>query len=346
MGRIGSDNGVFALLVLGKEDGLTDAFVLRIKLNDVDRVQEALETNDVFIGWGKAKDLFDPSLEKEEFRQIIHDNHYAEEGTYRRSGAAAGNLWRFIREMKPGDYVVVPGGSEFPGRFFIAKVVGEAHYDEDDEDVSYRRRVEWLNDKESIPRKYARAALQRKMKAYGTCTRATNLVEEIQEVVEVVKKDETPSFEKNLRLRLVEQTLDEIRAGHMNDYGFERLVETVLKSLGAAEVRVLSRSKEDKGADIVANFPLAATFDFVLAVQAKHYQPDPPIGVEIVEQLERGMETEGADLGWVVTSGRFSEEAFAKEEEIEEERGFRIELVDGEQLAAMIVEGGLKEMPE
>jgi len=183
------------------------------------------------------------------------------------------------------------------------------------------------------------------MKSQQTCTRAADLVEEIKEVVEAVREDEAPSFEKDLLLRLVDAALEEIRSGRINDYGFEWLVETVLRSLGATEVRVLDRAREDKGADIVASFSLATTFDYVLAVQAKHYYPDPPISTEIVDQLVGGMEAEGTGLGWVVTSGRFSEEASDRKVELEEQRGFRIELVDGEQLAAMIVEGGLKEMP-
>ncbi len=108
--------------------------------------------------------------------------------------------------------------------------------------------------------------------------------------------------------------------------------------------RVLSRSHEDKGADIIAQFLLAKTLEFTLAVQAKHHQPEPPIGAETVDQLMRGMEAEGTNLGWVVTSGTFSGEAWARKRGAEEEHGLRIELVDGEQLAAMIIEGGLEEM--
>jgi restriction endonuclease Mrr len=43
----------------------------------------------------------------------------------------------------------------------------------------------------------------------------------------------------------------------------------------------------------------------------------------------------------VVTSGTFSAEAMARAEETEQQRGLRIELIDGEQLAALVVEGGL-----
>jgi hypothetical protein len=44
--------------------------------------------------------------------------------------------------------------------------------------------------------------------------------------------------------------------------------------------------------------------------------------------------------GW--PPGSFAQEAEKRKQEIEEQRGIQIELVDGDQLAAMIVEGGLR----
>ena len=47
-------------------------------------------------------------------------------------------------------------------------------------------------------------------------------------------------------------------------------------------------------------------------------------------------------MAGVATSGSFAPEADARKQEIEEQRGIQIELVDGDQLAAIIVEGGLR----
>lgn len=320
---------------------MSKAFVLRIIPSGIDRVPEALETNDVIIGWSKAQGLLDTNLEWDQFRQVVHDQYYSGYDNFSRSGSAAGNLWRFIREMGEGDRIVVPYGDEF----FVAKVTGPARHDEEKapSDTAHRRAVKWLNAGESIPRRYARSALQSSMKYRGTCKEATDLIEEIEEVVSSVGKAEAPSFEKDLRLRLIDQTLEEIRSGRIENFGFERLIKTILVSLGAAEARIIPRS-EDKGADIVANFSLAATFKLTLAVQAKHFLPEPPVDPEVVDQLVRGMEAEETDFGWIATSGTFSEEAVKRKAEVEEKHSFRIELVDGEQLAAMIVEGGLQEV--
>lgn len=150
-----------------------------------------------------------------------------------------------------------------------------------------------------------------------------------------------PTFGADLRTRLIEQARAEITSGRMDSYGFEHLVATVLRSLGASDVRIVPRSL-DKGADIVATFSLADTFHFRLAVQAKHFRPAPPVPADVVDKLVAGMEAEQASLGWIATSGAFSEAAEQRKADFEESRGIQIELVDGDQLAAMIVEGGLR----
>jgi predicted Mrr-cat superfamily restriction endonuclease len=316
-----------------------NAWVLRIAPGRVDRVPSALEDNDLIIGWSEAKGLLDSSLGWHAFREIIHQTYYRSRTDYVASGSSAGSMWRFIRRMEVGDLVVVPHGPEF----HVARVHGPARWDEPlvADDSAYRRRVEWLNNGVPIPRRFARAALISRMKIRQTCADATDLLEEITDALAAANHGHVPSFASDLRLRLIAETLQEIRSGRLDSFAFENLVGSVLRSLGAATVTVVPRA-QDKGVDILATFSMASTFDLVLAVQAKHFQPDPPVGAPVIDQLVTGMEAEGATMGWVVTSGVFSEDAQRRLSEVEVERSLRIELVDGEQLAAMVVEGGLR----
>lgn len=323
---------------------LPGAFVLRISPSGEDRVPEALEEGDLIIGWSEAEGLLGET-NWYDFREIIYQTFYSDQETYRRAGAAAGNMWRFIHEMKEDDYVVVPHGSEF----YVGRVAGPPRREEDhiQDDTAYRREVLWLNDKQPIERKLARAALQSRMKAWQTCVRASGLVDEIVDVLEAARSDEAPSFESDLRRRLVEDALDEIRSGRLESYGFEKLIAAVLESLGGERVDVVARS-EDQGADILATYTIAETFPITLAVQAKHhYRPDPPLSASVVDDLAEGMEQEDATHGWVVTAGTYEEEAEERRAQLEEQRGIHLELIDGEQLAALVVEGGLREsVPE
>jgi predicted Mrr-cat superfamily restriction endonuclease len=316
-----------------------DAFILRIAPSDVDRVPQALKEGQLMIGWAKAGGLLEPNLPWDRFRQIISDTYYSDEANLGRAGKAAGNMLRFITEMKPKDLVVVPHGSDF----YVAEVTGPATYDSTKvgEDTAYRRACRWLNGGNPIPRSLARAALVLRMKIFGTCVHATELLDEIQECVDLAGKKVRPSFDADLQDRLVRETLHELRSGRIESNGFERLIRTVLLGLGAEEARVIPR-KLDKGADIVATFRVAGSFRLIVAVQAKHWQPQPPVGADVVEQLVRGIEAEAADLGMVITTGTISEEATSAAERLAEINGIKIELVDGEQFAKLIVEHGIR----
>lgn len=321
------------------EQDRVNAFVLRIAPGNVDKMQEALANDDLIIGWAEADGLLDISLDWWKFRAILHKSYYSHKTSYRASGNAAGSMWRFIREMKPGDFVIAPHGSSF----YIGKVVGDARYEASKvtEDSAYRRKVEWLNGKKPIARKLARAALISRMKVYQTCADALDLVADILDALSHAGSKSPSVFSNDLRTRLVSETLKEIRTGRMDSFAFENLIVSVLQSMGGTDVKRIPR-KNDKGADVVATFSVAQTFDFKLAVQAKHFQPKPPVSPDVIDQLVTGMEAEGADIGWVVTSGTFSPEATQRCDDVMELKGYRIELVDGEQLAELVVDRGLR----
>lgn len=316
------------------------AYVLRMNPGNQDWVPVALQTGQISIGWGLASELMDPSLDRWQFRDVIKRHYLPDAVGYQRAGSVAGMLWLF-REMTPGDLVVVPSGDQ---SFHVAEVVGDLIFLQDKvaEHTAFRRDVRWLNG-QPLQRRTARAALQSRMKIRQTCGDATDLIDDIRDALRVANDAEAgtpPSFGADLRVRLIEQARAEMHSGRMASHGFENLIATLLISKGATDARVVPRS-QDKGADIVATFTMADTFQIRVAVQAKHFQPDPPVGPHVVDQLVAGMEAEQITHGWVATSGTFSPEAQARKIEVEEERSLTISLVDGDQIAAMIVEGGL-----
>ncbi len=316
------------------------AFILRIAPSEIDRVSEALESNNLIIGWSKARGLLNPELDWIRFRQIVHDCYYSTDKDYKRSSRGAGSLWAFIREMSEGDLVVVPHRAVF----YIAQVIGPAYYDETkiEDDTAYRRPVEWLNNKTPIPRQWTRAALQSRMKAFHTCIYANDLVPEIKEVLQLSRAGEKPAFHTDLRKRLIQEAQKEICSGRLESYSFESLVASLLSAMGSTNVRIVPRNL-DKGVDILADFSLANVFKFTIGVQTKHfYKPQPPVGPEAVEYFASGLEAENLTFGMFVTAGSFSQEAIKKKEEIEDSKGLRIELIDGEQLSSLIIETGLR----
>lgn len=316
------------------------AFVLRISPSEVDKVQEALDSNQIIIGWANASGLLDRTLSWEKFRKIIQQQpYYSEEKNLRRIGNATGQMWRFIRDMKKGDLVVVPR----PYEFYVAEVDGDATYSPElvGDDTAYRRPVKWLNNKKPIPRNLARTAMISRMKAYGTCTNATDLIEEIEECLTIAESGDKHSFQGDLQTHLIKHTLEILHSGRIENFGFERLVESVLIGLGAKNSIIIPRRK-DKGADIIADFNVAGPFTLKVAVQVKHWQPEPPVSETEIGQLINGIESDSSiNLGMFVTTGKFSKEATEAAEKYSSDKGIKIELVDGEQFAKLILEQGL-----
>ena len=198
-------------------------------------------------------------------------------------------MWTFIHDMKEDDLVVVPHGP----KFYVGKITGPAFWDKSkvDEDTAYRRPVEWQNGKNAIPRDVAKSALISCMRTWRTTADAN--VSEIEDCLKRAESGETPSFGAELRDRLWEATLDEIQNGFMGNFGFERLIKSLLSSLGAVpEPEIVARSK-DRGIDIYATFVVAGVFPCVVGVQAKHFQSKPPVEVAVIHQLIRGIEEGG-----------------------------------------------------
>lgn len=319
------------------------AFILRIAPGRVDHVDEALREDCLIIGWAYAKGLLEQGLQWESFREIIHKEYHPNDETLRGAGAAAGNMWRFIHAMEKADLVVVPSGSGF----YVGEVTGDAFYDESkvDEDTAYRRPVKWLSNKLPIPRAYATSALVARMKARQTCVDATDLVKDITFCLDRAKSGTKPSFETDLKRKLVEVTLQELQHGLMENYGFEELIKMVMLGLGARRAWKVPR-REDRGIDIYATFLVAGAFEQRVGIQAKHFQPVPPVDAPVVAQLIRGIEegTENVTLGMVITTGEFNDAAFDVAKSYEDQKGIPIELVDGKHFAGLIVEHGLAKL--
>ncbi|MDX2351634.1 restriction endonuclease [Stutzerimonas xanthomarina] len=314
------------------------AFVLRIAPSGVDLVHEALETDEIIIGWCRCPALINESLRRSDFRSHLKQRYYPEDSTLHRAGAATGHMWRFLREMNAGDLVVVPHGP----RFHIAEITGDAYYTEDGviRDAAFRRPVKWLNDKKPIPRRFAKAALISRMKIHGASAEATDLISEIKDALERAATGQKPSFQQELQSKLTSVVVEELRKGHMDSFGFEHLIKDLLKAMGAQTAEVIGR-RIDKGADILATFRIAEAFSYKLAVQAKHWDDRAAVGPEVVQQLIDGIEDAGADLGMVITSGEVSQQAYNCASTYTEETGVRIELVDCGQFAKMLVEQGI-----
>jgi len=321
---------------------VTKAYVLRIAAASDRDLPECVGNGFALIGWPDATGLARTN-DWEAFRDIVHESYFPSEPNRRKAGAAAGHLFRFIHQMAIDDLLVVPAPNK---QFYVARVAGQA-LEVGQGDVGYRRDVEWLNAGRPIERQLAKAALQSRMKVYGTTADASDLVEEIHDALSLagsLEPGQVPAFELDVRKEILAGILKQLRSGRIDPYKFEKFVQIVIASMGAS-ASITARSL-DEGDDIVATLhPLAGMFEMKLVVQVKHYtSTERELQPDVVDELLRGMDKHSAKLGAVVTAGTIST---ATQKEASKQANYEntIVLIDGDQLSELyldwcLVKGG------
>ena len=302
--------------------------------------------NVVVNGWSTA-----PGLIEEKnywaFRDTISKHCYPGEKTLRKAGYGAGTMWRFINDMKVGDWIVVPF---WGGVFYVAEITGDAYCDPSSaarkSNSCYRRPVRWLNDKKPISRSLAKAKLIARMKTQATSAEAGDLIDNIFEALAKAQGSASNApanpdqlFHLDLRQRMAAVVLDEIHTGHMTPQKLEKLVMRVLKAVGATSIKQIPTTK-DQGVDIRAIFLVGRVTQVEVGVQVKCHEGQ--TANSELDQLIKGLIKEDLTQGWFITTGTFNENAEDYLEENAEGKGVQISLVDGSQFAGMIIDSGLE----
>ena len=303
---------------------MTSAFILRLNTDGGKLLSDALATGQLMMGWSEV-DLSDPRLEWPEFVKRLQASYPDA------NGRSAGSLWRFVRDMQIGDYVVVPT----EGSFHIARVTSPVKYDRSHltSDSAYRRSCEWLTRNGALSRNIATSALYSRMKAFHTCVNAADLVSD----VETLLVDQTADF--SFFSDLTAAIAEKLGSGRsrLNERQFEDLVAALLTRMGASQVEKPGR-RADKGDDLVAYFK---TLGLSIVVQVKYYWDKRTLTDEQgLNELLVGMDHRGARIGWFVTCGKFDDAVKTRVANFDNKGGPLIRLIDVDELASLLVEHG------
>jgi len=283
-------------------------------------------------------------------------------------------LWRFIAEMKKGDWVVVPSW----GTFSIFEIVedkvlslpnillklgeikdwsgnsiemGENNYlyntgikDEKGEnsivDLGFFKKVKPI--KTDISRyEYADAALTSRMKIRQTNADITDLKESIEKALTANKKEKPLNIYSQIVEKASQQILDTIQSELTPDK-FEFLVKWYFERIGATNVYIPAKNESGKegDADVVATFEPIKT---IIYTQVKFYSGETSSWA--IEQITNyksqkdGIDDGYSKIAWVISSSEsFSEEArnMAKKA--------NIQLFDGKTFATMLLEAGISNL--
>jgi len=280
------------------------------------------------------------------------------------------NLWRFIVDMKKGDWAIVPMSNTFsifeieedkalsiPEIINLVEitdwsgnsvVIGENDYlyntgiknetgDNSLIDLGFFRKVKPIAI--DISRyEYADAALTSRMKIRQTNADITDLKESIEKALTAYKKEKPLNIYSQIVEKASQQILNTMQSELTPDK-FESLIKWYFKRIGATNVYIPAKNESGKegDADVVATFEAIKT---IIYTQVKFYSGETSSWA--IEQItdyksqKDGIDDGYSKIAWVISSSdSFSEEArnMAKVA--------NIQLFDGITFATMLLEAGI-----
>lgn len=296
----------------------------------------ALDKQRVFIGWAKMGDLSKLPKDREAIKAAI-----AAAYPDKKQGAIpveAGVIFRFVHEIKAGDYVVYP--SKHDRMVNIGRFTGEFIFepglaDEDDE-YPNSRRVEWLG---HFPRSEFNQSALYEIGSFLTLFLVKNhaaafwaKVDPTASDASDAEQDSTPDDDSvsSTVTRQAEETTEDfvIKRIHerLSGHEFEHFIAHLLERMGYT-VRVTQKSS-DGGIDVIAHNDKLGFEPPIIKVQCKRTTNQ--INETQVREL-LGTLVEG-EFGLFVTLGAFAPKLRQSERNLS-----KLRLIDGEQLFELIV---------
>lgn len=203
-------------------------FRLQIKPKGFDKVKKVIADNQIAIGWSDAAQLIDPDLTKKQFTDVIHSVYYPNLPTRRKAGSGTSSMWPFLRDMKVGDFVIVPHGSEF----YLGRIAGPAEYKSSlakSEDTAFRRDAKWINGGRAYPRSVLSPELRKELGGRGACRMINKFRAEVMTLVQTANaglesvRPDVDTHEERSRLYAVEGKASIRKAMQIWHRAFEKM---------------------------------------------------------------------------------------------------------------------------
>jgi restriction system protein len=272
-----------------------------------------VEEGFVSVGWDELGDLTQLDANRDAFKAALREVYPEyKEGAI---PVAAGVLYRFVHEMKPGDLVLYPYKPDSTLAF--GRITSEYRWDASAELHRNRRAVHWLDT--GVPRqKFSQPALYEIGSAVTLFTVKRHANEFLaylgSEPADEVASPQAPSDETEVAedepnaARIEEWTRDFIIQTLMHElsgHDFEHFIAELLQAMGY-KTRVTTASG-DGGIDVVAHKDPLGLEPPIIKVQCKRTLATQ--GGPNVQQLTGALAPGGNELGLFVTLGAFSGDA-------------------------------------
>ncbi len=272
-----------------------------------EREDLALEKNLVAVGWPELDDLSHVESREALLERLTIAYPNAKPNALRNW---AGQLWAFVRAMKPGDIVALPL-KQRPTVFF-GRVTGEYQYRPDlPSDARHTRPVEWIKE---VPRSaidrdllYSLGSLMTvcRIQRANAEARILSLIEGKQATIPVVaSQEQDEASDEEAEADLEEIALDQIRRFISQRFKGHRLTDLVAAVLTAQGFKVrVAPEGPDGGVDVLAGSGELGFDEPRIAVQVK--SGDAPVDIKTVRELQGAMKNFQASRGLFVSWSGF-----------------------------------------
>lgn len=286
-----------------------------------------LKKNVVAVGWSKMGDLAKLKADREAFKAKV-----AEAFPDKKPGAIpnnAGQLYRFVHEMKPGDIIVYP--SRFDRQIHIGKIEGGYNYDPGLGDgYPHTRPVKWMR---ALPRtQFSQGALYE----VGSAMSFFQVKTFTEEFLAALKGEiASPEPKEDETVALVAEDIEETTkdfilkqlAQELKGHAFAEFVAHLLGAMGYRTR--LSPEGPDGGIDIIAHKDELGFEPPIIKVQVKSTEGSTgdPVASALYGKVTAG------EFGLLIGLGTFTTQAksFARSKS-------NLRLIDGAELVDLILQ--------
>ncbi len=296
------------------------------KTGDADNL--LLKNKLVALGWQRAGNLAELPPNREAFKKHVVA-HYPES----KPGAIpveAGQLFRFVHEIKLGDIVAYPSKSD--KHIHIGQITGNYKYNPTlHSGYPHQREIKWIR---SLPRTHFK---QGTLYGIGSAMSFFSLSDYAEEFISAIDKRSTLPVtpEKDETLTQVAETIAQTTrdfvlkqlSQELKGHGFANFIAHILETMGY-RTRV-SPEGNDGGVDIIAHKDELGFEPPIIKVQAKSGDKD--IKVSDVQALYGNVETSNGEYGLFVAISKFTPPAknFARGKS-------NLRLIDGDEVVDLV----------
>ena len=274
------------------------------------------------VGWIRGSDLTGIT-DREEFRRLYRKDQPQDADA--RVGANVGQVYRFMVDVKPGDYIITPTTDSALLRY--GRVESDPYYEPNHNDgcpFPHRRHVAW--EEQPFNRKELSMPLQYSMRAQKTVFAIKHREDFLLAIGHPELVGATATEHYDAYDIVLKRLLD------MDAQQFEILVGHLLTAIGFDDPQVVGKPG-DGGVDVTGDLNVSGLATVKFFVQVKRYALGSRVNANSVKQLRSSIPQAGQ--GAFITTAGFQKSAF----DVASEQGFPpIGLINGHQLVDLLIE--------